>query len=63
MDILQTYLQSSQMSDDELRTLVGQIVQENGKEFRRVMPAAIKATKGRADGSRVQSVVKELTQP
>lgn len=63
MDILQTYVQASQMSDDELRALIKQIVDENGNEFRRVMPLAIKATKGRADGSRVQRFVKELTQP
>jgi uncharacterized protein len=62
LDILQTYLQSSQMSDDELRTLISALVEEHGKEFRRVMPQAIKATKGKADGARVQSMVRELTQ-
>ena len=61
MEILQTYIQSSQMSDDELRTVVARLVEEQGKEFKRVMPLAIKETKGRADGARVQQIVRELT--
>ena len=60
MEILQTYLQSSQMSDDELRAVVARLVEEQGKEFKRVMPLAIKETKGRADGARVQRIVREL---
>src|SRR5437016_8592147 len=55
MEILQSYLQSSQMSDDELRTVVARLVGEQGREFKRVMPLAIKETKGRADGARVRS--------
>ncbi len=62
VDILQVYLQSSQMSDDDLRTLVARIISEQGKEFKRVMPLAAKETKGRADGARVQRMVKEMTQ-
>ncbi|HTK10621.1 MAG TPA: GatB/YqeY domain-containing protein [Ktedonobacteraceae bacterium] len=61
MEILQAYVQSSQMSDDELRALVSGLIAEQGKEFRKVMPLAAKATKGRADGARVQRMVKELT--
>ncbi len=61
-DILQEYLKGSQMSDDELRTLISQLVAEQGKEFRKVMPLAAKVTKGRADGARVQQVVRELIQ-
>jgi uncharacterized protein len=61
MEILQTYIQGSQMSDDELRTVVTKLVEEYGKEFKRVMPLAIKETKGRADGARVQQIVRELT--
>jgi uncharacterized protein YqeY len=61
MEILQTYIQSSQMSDDELRAVVAKLVEEQGKEFKRVMPLAIKETKGRADGTRVQQIVRELT--
>jgi uncharacterized protein len=61
MEILQTYIQGSQMSDDELRAVVAKLVEEQGKEFKRVMPLAIKETKGHADGARVQQIVKELT--
>jgi uncharacterized protein len=62
MDILQSYLQASQLSDDELRAVVARLIEEQGKEFRRVMPLAAKETKGRANGARVQQVVKEMTQ-
>src|SRR5260370_11811607 len=41
MDILQTYIKSSQMSDDELRSIVSRLIEQNSKEFRRVMPLAI----------------------
>jgi uncharacterized protein len=61
MEILQSYIQGSQMSDDELRALVTKLVEEQGKEFKRVMPLTIKETKGRADGARVQQIVRELT--
>jgi len=61
MEILQTYIQGSQMSDDELRAAVARLVEEQGKEFKRVMPLTIKETKGRADGARVQQIVRELT--
>jgi len=61
MDILQTYLQGSQMSDDELRTLIASLIAEHGKEFRRIMPLAAKETKGRANGGHVQQIVKEMT--
>jgi len=61
MEILQTYIRGSQMSDDELRAVVAKLVEEQGKEFKRVMPLAIKETKGRADGARVQQIVRELT--
>jgi uncharacterized protein YqeY len=61
MDILQTYLQGSQLSDDEVRAVVTHLVAEHGKEFKRVMPLAARETKGRADGARVQRIVRELT--
>ncbi len=60
IEILQTYIQGSQMSDDELRAVVARLVEEQGKEFKRVMPLAIKETKGRADGARVQQIVRGL---
>lgn len=62
LDILQTYLKSSQMSDEEIREVVSGLVAEHGKEFRKVMPQAAKQLKGQADGARIQGIVKELTQ-
>jgi len=60
--IIQGYLQASQMSDDELRAVVARLVAEHGNEFKRVMPLAAKETKGKADGARVQRVVREMIQ-
>jgi len=60
--ILQGYLQASQLSDDEIRAIVATLVSQNGKEFRKVMPLAAKETKGRAEGARVQRIVREMTQ-
>ena len=62
LDIIQGYLQASQLSDNELRAIVATLVAQHGKEFRQVMPLAVKETKGRAEGVRVQRIVKELTQ-
>ena len=62
MDILQHYLQSSQLSEDDIQAIVTRLIAEHGKEFKRVMPLAIKETKGRAEGARVQRIVKEMTQ-
>jgi uncharacterized protein len=61
-DILQAYLQASQLSDDDLRAVVARLIDEHGREFKRVMPLAAKETKGRANGARVQQVFKEMTQ-
>jgi uncharacterized protein len=60
MDILQAYLQGSQLSDDELRAIVAKLIEDRGKEFKRVMPLAAKETKGHADGARVQRIVREM---
>lgn len=62
LDILQSYLQASQLNDDDMRAIIAQLIEQNGKEFRRVMPLAIKETKGRAEGARVQRIVREMTQ-
>jgi uncharacterized protein YqeY len=62
LNILQSYLQASQLSDDDLRAIVARLITEQGKEFKRVMPFAAKETKGRAEGARVQRLVKEMTQ-
>ena len=60
MEMLQSYLQGTQLSDDDLRALVAKLIDENGKEFRKVRPLAAKETKGRAEGARVQQIVREL---
>ena len=61
MEILQSYLQGTQLSDDDLRAIVARLIDANGKEFRKVMPLAAKETKGRAEGARVQQIVREMT--
>ena len=61
MEILQGYVQGTQLSDDDLREIVAKLIDENGKEFRKVMPLAAKETKGRAEGARVQQIVREMT--
>src|SRR5437763_6314833 len=38
MHILQSYVQGSQLSDDEVRAIVTRLIAENGNEFSRVMP-------------------------
>jgi uncharacterized protein len=58
--LLKRYL-PARMSDDELRALVVSLVAEHGKDFRKVMPVASRETRGRADGRRVQEIVRELT--
>ena len=56
-----------QLSDDELRAIVGDVVAETGasspKEMGQVMAAAMPKVKGRADGKRVSAIVKELLTP
>lgn len=61
MEILQGYVQGTQLSDEDLRALVAKLIDENGKEFRKVMPLAAKETRGRAEGARVQQIVREMT--
>jgi uncharacterized protein len=59
--IIQGYL-PQQLSDEEIRAEVARIVAETGAsgpgDFKVVMPKAVAATRGRADGSRVQAAVK-----
>jgi hypothetical protein len=62
LDILQTYLQASQLSDDDLRAIITRLIEQNGKEFRKIMPLAAKETKGKASGKKVQELVRDLTQ-
>jgi uncharacterized protein YqeY len=58
--ILQVYL-PARMTDDELRALITGLIAQHGREFRTIMPLASRETKGRADGKRVQELVRELT--
>jgi uncharacterized protein YqeY len=59
--IIEEYL-PKQLSDDEIRAEVARIIAETGAsgpgDFKVVMPKAVAAMRGRADGSRIQGVVK-----
>jgi uncharacterized protein YqeY len=60
--IIEAYL-PAELSDEELRTIVEQAVAESGAESPRdmgkVMPIAMNAVGGRADGKRVSQLVKD----
>jgi uncharacterized protein len=64
--IIEAYL-PAQISDDELRAIVGDVVAESGasspKEMGKVMSAVMPQVKGRADGKRVSVMVQELLKP
>jgi uncharacterized protein YqeY len=64
--IIETYL-PAQISDEELRAIVGDAVAESGasspKEMGKVMSAVMPQVKGRADGKRVSAMVQELLRP
>lgn len=63
--VLKKYL-PEQLSDDELRELVKASIAETGaaaaKDMGKVMAAVIPKTKGRADGKRINAMVRELLQ-
>ncbi|MEA2272560.1 MAG: uncharacterized protein QOI98_1268 [Solirubrobacteraceae bacterium] len=60
--IIEGYL-PAELSDEELRTIVADAVRESGAEspsdMGKVMPVAMAAAGGRADGKRVSQLVKE----
>jgi len=62
-EILKSYL-PQQLSDEELKEIVKKVIEEVGassmKDMGKVMGAAIKKTAGRADGKRINAIVKEL---
>jgi uncharacterized protein YqeY len=62
-EIIETYM-PAQLSDAELRAIVGDAVAESGasspKEMGKVMSAVMPQVKGRADGKRVSAMVQEL---
>lgn len=61
--VLEAYL-PAQLSDDELREMVEKAIagfeEITPADFGKVMGAAMKETKGQADGTRVSAMVKEL---
>jgi uncharacterized protein YqeY len=60
MSVMEHYL-PQQMSREEIASAVSQLIEREGKEFRKIMPLASKELKGRADGRLINEVVKELT--
>ena len=58
--VLEQYM-PEQLSEDEIRSTVEQLVAAHGGEFRRVMPQAARALRGRADLGQVNKLVRELT--
>jgi uncharacterized protein YqeY len=64
--IIEAYM-PAQVSDEELRAIVGDVVAESGasspREMGKVMSAVMPQVKGRADGKRVSAVVQELLTP
>ena len=65
-EIIEAYL-PQQLSDEELRAVVGDVVAETGasspREMGQVMSQVMPKVQGRADGKRVSAVVKELLTP
>ena len=58
--ILEEYL-PRQLTREEIRAEVEQLIAQHGREFKRVMPLAAQAMRGRADGRVVNEVVREAT--
>ena len=58
--VLEEYL-PRQLTREEVRARVAELVAKLGPEFRKVMPAAARELKGAADGRLVNEVVRELT--
>lgn len=58
--LLQAYM-PARLTDDELCAIIARLIAELGKDFKKVMPAASRETRGRADGRHVQELVRELT--
>lgn len=62
IDVLTPYL-PSQLSDDELRVIVDEVIKETGactmKDMGRVMSAIMPRVKGRCDGRMVNAMIKD----
>ena len=65
-EVIASYL-PEQLSDEELRRIVGDAVAESGasspQEMGKVMALVMPNVKGRADGKRVSAAVKEMLTP
>jgi uncharacterized protein YqeY len=65
-DLIAGYL-PEQMSDEELRAIVGDVVAESGatspRDMGKVMSQVMPKVHGKADGKRVSAMVKELLTP
>jgi uncharacterized protein YqeY len=65
-DLIASYL-PEQVSDEDLRAIVGDAVAESGasspQEMGKVMALVMPQVKGRADGKRVSAAVKEMLTP
>jgi uncharacterized protein YqeY len=65
-EVIASYM-PEQLSDDELREIVGNVVAESGasspREMGKVMGLLMPHVKGRADGKRVSALVKEMLTP
>jgi uncharacterized protein YqeY len=65
-EIITTYM-PEQLSDEDLRAIVGHAVAESGasspQEMGKVMSLVMPQVKGRADGKRVSAAVKEMLTP
>jgi uncharacterized protein len=64
--IIETYM-PEQLSDEDLRAIVGDVVAQSGasspQEMGKVMSAVMPQVKGRADGKRVSAIAQELLTP
>lgn len=61
LKIFESYL-PTQMSREEVMAFVQGLIDQQGKEFKKVMPLAAKELKSKADGKMVSEIVKEMTQ-
>jgi uncharacterized protein len=65
-DVIASYM-PEQLSDEELREIVGDAVAQSGasspREMGKVMSVVMPQVKGRADGKRVSAAVKEMLTP
>ncbi len=63
LDIIMEFL-PKQLDDEEIKALINSIISETGaegmKDMGKVMGAAMKQMKGKADGNKVKDLVKEL---